>query len=121
MARGSSSAHNRAVEYVRIYRFMTEGMELRGSELLVYARVFSFCRHEGVEFYESKQSTARMLGISERQVHRAISSLVARGLLVERGEHVLPNRRITKRYGLVDAAVERAVRITERRNRLGGG
>lgn len=56
MARGSSVAHDRAVEYVGVYRFMTEGMGLRGSELLVYARVFSFCRYEGVEFYESKQT-----------------------------------------------------------------
>ena len=100
---------------------MTEGMGLRGCELLVYARIFGFCRHEGVEFYESKRGTARMLGISERQVHRAVSALEARGLIVELGEHVLPNKRITKRYGLVDSAVERAVRATERRNRSVGG
>ena len=122
MARSTDGrAHERAVEYVRVYRFMTEGMGLRGCELLVYARIFGFCRHEGVEFYESKRGTARMLGISERQVHRAVSALEARGLIVELGEHVLPNKRITKRYGLVDSAVERAVRATDRRNRSLGG
>nr|WP_314783764.1 hypothetical protein [Olsenella uli] len=117
MARKSDGrAHERAVEYVWVYRFMTEGMGLRGCEPLVYARVFDFCRHEGVEFYESKRGTARMLGMSEQQVHRAVASLEARGIIVEIGEHVLPNNRITKRYRLVDSAVERAVRVTERRN-----
>ena len=35
-----------AGEFATVYRFMTEGLGLRGSDLLVYARVFSFCQEE---------------------------------------------------------------------------
>ena len=119
MAKGSSGAHERAVEYVRVYRFMTEGMGLRGTELLVYARIFGFCRHYGATFYESKANTARMVGASERQVHRAVNSLIGKGLIVETGEFVLTNHRITKRYGLVDSKVERALAVTEALHRGG--
>lgn len=112
------TAGNRAADYVKVYRFMTEGMRLTGAPLLVYARIFGFCKNAGGTYYESKPNMARFLGISERQAFRAVAYLIDRGLIVESGEHVV-NKRITKRYELVDEEVRRAVRATARA--AGGG
>ena len=111
MTRGS----RKAAEFVKVYRFMTEGMGLLGTELLVYARVFSFYKQTGGEFWESKRGTAEFLGISERQVHRAFKGLEAKGLVREAGEHALPNGRITKRYEVERGPVEAAMREVARR------
>lgn len=100
--------------------FMTEGMRLHGAELLVYARIFGFCKLDEGIFYESKPNIAQFLGISERQAHRAVVGLVGRGLITESGEHVT-NHKITKTYRLVDGEVERAVRITARKYRMPSG
>lgn len=48
----------------------------------------------------------------------AVVALVARGLIAEVGEHVLPNRRVTKRYAIVERAVEQALRATGHRRRI---
>ena len=53
-----------------LYPFMWEEFELQGTILLVYARVFGFCKRGG-SFYESRASTASYLGVSERSVIRA--------------------------------------------------
>ena len=111
MAHGS----RRATEFVKVYRFMTEGMWLLGAELLVYARVFSFYKQTGGEFWESKGGTAKFLGISERQVRRAFKGLEEKGLVREAGERALPNGRITKRYEVERGPVEAAIREVARR------
>lgn len=94
-----------------MYRFMTEGMGLFGTELLVYARVFGVYKQTRGEFWESRGGTAEFLGISERQVHRAFRGLEAKGLIREVGEHALPNGRITKRYEVVREPVADAMRV----------
>ena len=72
-----------AGEFATVYRFMTEGLGLRGSDLLVYARVFSFCQEETGAYFESAESCAEFLNMSERQVRRSLGSLASRGLIVE--------------------------------------
>ena len=106
----------KASEYVKVYRFMTEGMGLSGTELLIYARVFGFSKLNGGEFWESKRGTAEFLGISERQVHRAFKGLEAKGLVREAGEHALSNGRITKRYEVERGPVEAAMVEVARRH-----
>ncbi len=62
---------------------MTAGLGLRGSDLLVYARVFSFCQEETGTYFESAESCAEFLNMSERQVRRSLGNLVSRDLIVE--------------------------------------
>lgn len=97
-----------------VYRFMAVGLGLSGTELLLYARIFSFCAQTGRNFYESKTRTAEFLGVSDRQVRRATKKLLEKGLIVEVGTAKVPNGRITKRYEIVEKPVGMAMRITDR-------
>lgn len=108
-------ASKKASEYVKVYRFMTEGMGLSGTELLIYARVFGFSKQNGGEFWESKRGIAEFLGISERQAHRSFRSLVEKGLLMEVGERSLPNGRITKRYEVAQEPVRKGLSAIAKR------
>jgi DNA-binding transcriptional ArsR family regulator len=116
MARNAKSGSSRAAEYVKVYRFMTEGMGLAGTALLVYARVFGFCKDTGGSFWESRRGTAEFLGMSERQVNRDFRRLEDDGLIRCVGEWRLPNGRITKRYEVADEPVRKALRIVARRH-----
>ncbi len=78
-----AKGNGKAAEYVKVYRFMTEGMGLQGTLLLVYARIFGFCKETGGSFWESRRGTAEFLGISVRQVNRDMRKL----------EEMLPSRR----------------------------
>ena len=108
--------NRRASESVKVYRFMTEGMGLSGTELLIYARVFGFSKQNGGEFWESKRGISEFLGISERQAHRSFRSLVEKGLLVEVGERALPNGRVTKRYEVAQEPVRNGLSVVARRH-----
>ena len=90
MARRERDGKSRAAEFVKVYRFMTEGMGLTGTSLLVYARIFGFCKDTGGSFWESRRGTAEFLGISERQV--------------------------TKRYEVTEEPVKRALRTVAKRH-----
>lgn len=116
MARNAKSGSSRAAEYVKVYRFMTEGMGLTGTALLVYARVFGFCKDTGGSFWESRRGTAEFLGMSERQVNRDFRRLEEDGLIACVGEWRLANGRITKRYEVADEPVRRALRVIARRH-----
>ncbi|MCH4053536.1 MAG: hypothetical protein LKH08_05195 [Atopobiaceae bacterium] len=70
-----AKGNGKAAEYVKVYRFMTEGMGLQGTLLLVYARIFGFCKETGGSFWESRRGTAEFLGISVRQVNRDMRKL----------------------------------------------
>lgn len=109
MARRDRTGSNKAAEYVKVYRFMTEGMGLTGTSLLVYARIFGFCKETGGSFWESRRGTAEFLGMSERQVNRVIRRLEEDGLIEFTGEWRLPSGRITKRYEVVDGPVRKAL------------
>ena len=68
-------------EFVVVHRFMIEELGLRGAALLVYARIYGFCRAGNRDFYESKPKTAEFLGLSERTVFHSIRELTAKGLI----------------------------------------
>lgn len=68
--------------FLVLYPFMWEEFQLQGTALLVYARVFGFCKRGG-SFYESRASTARYLGVSERSVIRAMNALEEKRLVEE--------------------------------------
>lgn len=116
MARKDRAGNSKAAEYVKVYRFMTEGMGLTGTSLLVYARVFGFCKETGGSFWESRRGTAEFLGMSERQVNRDIRRLEGMGLIENVGEQRLPSGRVTKRYVISDEPVRKALRVVARRH-----
>lgn len=78
----SGNHADREEPFLVLYPFMWEEFELQGTMLLVYARVFGFCKRGG-SFYESRASTASYLGVSERSVIRAMNALEERGLVEE--------------------------------------
>lgn len=106
----------KAAEYVKVYRFMTEGMGLTGASLLVYARIFGFCKETGGAFWESRRGTAEFLGISERQVNRVMRQLEADGLIEPVGEWKIPNGRITRRYEVTEGPVREALKLVAKRH-----
>lgn len=68
--------------FLILHPFMWRGLGLKGTSLLVFARIYGFCK-DGGTFYESRKRTASYLGVSERSVIRAISELEQRGLIAE--------------------------------------
>lgn len=68
--------------FVVVYRFMWDYLGLSGIPLLLYARIFGFCRGPEKCFYESKSNTAAFLGVSERTVFRAMATLTKANLIV---------------------------------------
>lgn len=104
----------KAAEYFRVYRFMAEGMGLTGIDLLVYARVFHFCKMSEGSYYESKPRAADFLGTTDRQIRRTMKRLLDQGLIHEVGEAKVSYGRITKRYVVDTDAVRKAMSITKR-------
>lgn len=49
---------------------MWKELGLRGTALLMFARIYGFCR-DGGALYKSRRRTASYLGVSERSVIRA--------------------------------------------------
>ena len=116
MARNDRAGSSKAAEFVKVYRFMTEGMGLTGTSLLVYARIFGFSKETGGAFWESRRGTAEFLGMSERQGNRDIRRLEGMGLIENVGEQRLPSGRVTKRYVISDEPVRKALRVVARRH-----
>ena len=79
------AASERPDEYMTIYRFMTHELGLWGVDLLVYARVLSFCTDPDGSYYESRGRCADFLGISSRQAARSFARLCASGLIDDIG------------------------------------
>lgn len=93
--------------FLVIHPFMWRELGLKGTQLLVFARVYGFCKGGGI-FFESRQRTASYLGISERSVIRAIGDLADRGLLAETGGTWFPDGFATRSYVLGDAVLRLA-------------
>lgn len=90
--------------YLVVFPFMMRDLGLQGTELLVFARIYGFCRC-GLEFFESRQKTAYFLGASKRSVISAVNGLVEKGLIEETGKRGnRPNS--TKRYAVAQAPLE---------------
>lgn len=91
----------RGQEFVVAHRFMWRDYGLSGVTLLVYARIYGFCR-DGGEFYESRAATADFLGTTPRTVTRAIDELLVAGVIREAGFHETPAGRRTRCYRLAE-------------------
>lgn len=68
--------------YVKVYDFMAKELGLKGTELMLYARIFGFSQ-AGKTFYESRAGTAEFFGCTPRAIVSAASGLVAKGLIEE--------------------------------------
>lgn len=108
--------------FVVVQEFMWKDLGLSGVALLVFARVFGFCRHGSGDFYESKARTAAFFGVNERTVFRAMRELIERGLLVEVGTYELGSGRKTKAYRVCQQTTWQIATRYKRRitNRLKG-
>lgn len=70
-----------ATGFYPIYSFMERELGLRGSELRVYAILFSFtCGQVGM-YYGTRKYLADTLSISVRTLYRALDKLFMRGLI----------------------------------------
>lgn len=103
-ARAPDKSADQKEGYLVVFPFMMRELGLQGTELLVFARVYGFCRC-GHEFFESRQKTADFLGASKRSVISAVNGLVEKGLIEETGKR--GNRHnSTKRYAVAQAPLE---------------
>lgn len=103
-ARAPDKSADQKEGYLVVFPFMMRELGLQGTELLVFARVYGFCRC-GHEFFESRQKTADFLGASKRSVISAVNGLVEKGLIEETGKRGnRPNS--TKRYAVAQAPLE---------------
>jgi hypothetical protein len=102
------SSRNGDDEFIVVHRFMLRDLELKGIPLLLYARVYGFCR-SGSTYYESRPAAARALNTTPRSLIRAANELTERGLIVCIGDHVSASGSVTKEYVISDAAIEGAV------------
>lgn len=85
--------------FLILHPFMWKELGLKGTSLLVFARIYGFCK-DGGTFYESRKRTASYLGVSERSVIRAVSELEQRGLIAEAGGEWARDGMTTRSYVL---------------------
>jgi hypothetical protein len=98
MAQSSRSGDD---EFIIVYRFKLRELGLKGVPLLLYARIYGFCRSGG-SYYESRAAAAFALGTTSRSLTRAINELVDRGLISYTGDHTSPSGNVTRAYRLAD-------------------
>jgi DNA-binding MarR family transcriptional regulator len=67
--------------YYQIWEFMTEDLNLKKNELLVYALIYSFTRRKNTKFNGSVAYIASKTNASVRDVKYSIASLKEKGLL----------------------------------------
>ena len=85
--------------FLILHPFMWKELGLKGTSLLVFARIYGFCK-DGGTFYESRKRTSSYLGVSERSVIRAVSELEQRGLIAETGDEWARDGMTTRSYVL---------------------
>lgn len=89
-------------EFIVVHRFMLRDLGLKGIPLLLYARIYGFCR-SGSTYYESRPAAARALNTTPRSLIRAINELTEQGLIVHTGNHVSASGSVTKEYTINEA------------------
>ncbi|MCI2192546.1 MAG: hypothetical protein LKK46_00195 [Ancrocorticia sp.] len=72
----------RGRSFTSVYDFMAKELGLKGTELLLYARIFGFSQ-AGKTFYESRTGTAEFFGCTPRAITAAAGRLVTKGLIEE--------------------------------------
>lgn len=68
--------------FTTVWDFMGQKLGLKGTDLVVYARIFGF-HQAGRVYFESKHSAAVFFGVSDRAVFDAAARLKAKGLIEE--------------------------------------
>lgn len=92
--------------FLILHPFMWKELGLKGTALLVFARIYGFCK-DGGTFYESRKRTSTYLGLSERSVIRAVSELEQRGLIAEAGSDWARDGMTTRNYVLGRCAMRK--------------
>ena len=71
-----------------IHDFMTDRLELKGTELLLYALIYSFSQDGSGCYYGSNAFTAKRVGSTRQWVNAKLAEFVKRGLVAHtNGEH----------------------------------
>ena len=78
---------------------MWKELGLSGVALLLFARIYGFCKSGGT-YFESRKKAADYLNVSERAIIKAINALQDKGLVVEIGTHALKSGRRTKVFAI---------------------
>lgn len=73
-----------APTFFSIESFMTEGLKLGNTKLLVYALIFSFTKGESKEYYGTPENTAKRCGCSVKTAKRTLDWLVENGYVHRR-------------------------------------
>ena len=68
---------------IAVYDFMVQRLRLSGSELLVFAAVYSFSKGAEGEFFGTLSYLSKRTGISVRSITRVIGTLVQKGLIIK--------------------------------------
>lgn len=92
-----NNGHSSHEPFLTLYPFMWKTLGLKGTQLLVFGRIYGFCKGGG-SFYESRSGTAKYLNISERSVVRSIKELHEAGVIEETTPSWHPDGFATRSY-----------------------
>lgn len=70
--------------YFIIYDWMIQELHLKGSELLIYAIIYSFCSANGTPFDGSLSYLSQRSGMTTRNVSFSLKSLINQNLLIKK-------------------------------------
>lgn len=99
-------------DYFGIQNFMVSegGMGLSGSNLMVFALVYSYSHnHDASDYYGSADYASARLGISRASVQAAFKSLLEQQLICIKGERKSKKGKPMKVYSVAEDAVDRAI------------
>ena len=103
--------------YVVIQGWMCNELDLKGTELLVFALVYGFSRDGASKFVGGRQYIAETFNISLPTVDKALRSLIHRGYLIK----VASNDFINTDTYFVDMGVVKKLYVGGKESLLGGG
>lgn len=70
--------------YVNVFGWMVNVLELKGNELLVYALIYGFSQDGKSSFSGSQDYIAEWLGATDRTVRNVLTSLVDKNLIIKK-------------------------------------
>lgn len=91
--------------YITIQGFMVKELQLKGTELLIYALIYGFSQDGQSEFAGSRTYICEWFNISLPTVDKALDNLVKKGLISKRQEDI--NGVIFNRYKIIWGVVKK--------------